>query len=140
MSQTEESLPGLVLYMVEHALQPCSGEKFKGTGLIKLRAEVHDFDVWDQVVDRLDGMTVYQSLTLMESVMASIQRRAEKKTAAALQTMEEARVRVEELEAQLSFVLADNERLKQQMSVLVRERDELQEVVDIQDQTLEQKC
>jgi chromosome segregation ATPase len=50
--------------------------------------------------------------------------------------MEEARKRVDELEAVNSFLESDNERLKRELTQALKERDELQEVVDVQDQAM----
>lgn len=132
----KEDVPGLTLYVKESDLQHCAGKQFKATGFITLRAEVHELDIWDQVVEKLEGMTIYTVNDLMGAVIQSAQRRANRAEKKAMKTMEEARKRVDELEAVNSFLESDNERLKRELTQALKERDELQEVVDVQDQAM----
>lgn len=137
MKQKKEDLPGLTLYIKEQELTPCAGKEFKSAGFITLRAEVNDLDVWDQILEKLEGMTVYTVNDLTGAVIQAAQRRANRAEGAAMKTMEEARQRVDEFDARNSFLENDNERLRRENAALIKERDELQEVVDIQDQTLQ---
>lgn len=135
--QRKENLPGLTLYVKEKELTPCAGKEFTSAGFITLRAEVNDLDVWDKVVEKLEGMVIYTVNDLTGAVIQAAQRRANRAESAAMKTMEEARQRVDELEARNSFLENDNRRLQRENASLIRERDELQEVIDVQDQTLQ---
>lgn len=136
-SKQKEDLPGLTLYVKEQLLSPCAGETFNSTGFITLRAEVSDYAVWDQIVDKLDGMVTYTVNDLTGAVIQAAQRRANRAEKQAMETMEQARARVDELEASLSFMERDNENLKGQLAQALKEKQELQEVVDVQDQVLD---
>lgn len=136
-SKQKEDLPGLTLYVREQLLSPCAGETFKSTGFITLRAEVSDYAVWDQIVEKLDGMVIYTVNDLTGAVIQAAQRRANRAEKQAMETMEQARARVDELEASLSFMERDNENLKGQLAQALKEKQELQEVVDVQDQVLD---
>lgn len=133
----KEDVPGLTLYVKEHDLQHCAGKNFAATGFITLRAEVNELDIWDKVVEKLEGMTVYTVNDLSGAVIQAAQRRANRAEKKAMETMEEARQRVDELEATTSFLESDNENLKNQLEAVIRERNELQECVDAQDAALE---
>lgn len=135
--QKKEDLPGLTLYIKDQELTPCVGKMFKSAGFITLRAEVNDLDVWDQVVEKLEGMTIYTVNDLTGAVIQAAQRRANRAEREAMKSMEDARRLVDELDARNSFLESDNENLKRQLEAVVRERNELQEVVDVQDQTLQ---
>jgi hypothetical protein len=137
MKNKKEDLPGITLYIKEHELTPCVGKVYKSAGFITLRAEVNDLDVWDRVVEKLDGMTIYTVNDLTGAVIQAAQRRANRAEKQAMKSMEDARRVVDELEARNSFLENDNENLKRQLEAIIQERDELQEVVDIQDQTLQ---
>lgn len=135
--QKKEDLPGLTLYIKDHELTPCVGKVYKSAGFITLRAEVNDLNVWDQVVEKLEGMTIYTVNDLTGAVIQAAQRRANRAEKQAMKSMEDARRVVDELESRNSFLESDNDNLKRQLAAIVAERDELQEVVDIQDQTLQ---
>jgi predicted RNase H-like nuclease (RuvC/YqgF family) len=135
--QKKEDIPGITLYMKEKELTPCAGKLFKSTGFVTLRAEINDLNVWDQVTDKLDGMTVYTVNGLTEAIVQAAQRRATRAEKRAMDTMEQARRSVDDLEAAVSFLERDNENLKGQIAELLRERKELQEVIDVQDAALE---
>jgi hypothetical protein len=137
MKNKKEDLPGITLYIKEHELTPCVGKVYKSAGFITLRAEVNDLDVWDRVVEKLDGMTIYTVNDLTGAVIQAAQRRANRAEKQAMKSMEDARRVVDELEARNSFLESDNDNLKRQLEAIIQERDELQEVVDIQDQTLQ---
>lgn len=112
----KEDLPGLVLRVHEEQLTPCAGQSYLATGYITLTAEVNDLGVWDKVVEKLEGMAVYSVSTLADTLVQAAQRRANQAESMAMQTMEEARARIDQLEASLSFRTAENENLKHQLA------------------------
>lgn len=125
MATKEKELPGLVLHIFEHALNPCAGKDFKANGTITLTAEVQDFTVWDKVVEKLEGLAVYSVATLTETLVTAAQIRANRAEQAAMQATEEARARVESLEADLAFRLKEVQTLQE----LVKQKDQEIEVL-----------
>jgi hypothetical protein len=112
MATKEQELPGVILYIDSKSLDPCAGDTYKATGTILLTATVTDFDVWEKAVEKLDGMAVYSVSTLPETLVEEAQRRANRAEAAMMQTNEDARARVEELESSLAFRQQEVEQLK----------------------------
>ena len=139
MNSTKEELPGLTLNISSEELTGCQGSAIKAVGFITLRVEVNDYTIWDKVLEKLDGMTVYTVNDLFGAVMDAAQRRANRAENQVMKTTEEARQQVDELESKLSFTLQDNENLKVQIQQLVAERDELQVTCDALDDALMRK-
>lgn len=137
--QKKEDLPGLTFYTKEKELKHCAGKKFKATGSVTLRAEIQDLGLWEPILDKLDGMVVYTVNDLADCVVQAAQRRADKAESTAMKTMEDARRIVDALEARNSFLESDNANVHRQLHTLVQERDELQEVVSMQDAALQQR-
>jgi hypothetical protein len=135
----KEDVPGLVHYVKRAELQHCSGGHFKGTGFITLQVEVNDFDVWDKILEKLEGMVVYTTNDLIGTVVAAAQRRANRAESQVVKTMEDARARIDLLESQLSFAQIDCENLKAQVGQVLLEREELQEIIDVQDVVLQRQ-
>jgi hypothetical protein len=118
----KEELPCVVLRIQEHALTPCAGDLFKATGRITVSAEVTDFAIWDKAVEKLDGMVVYAATTLPETLVECAQRRAVRAEEVAMQVNEDARVRIEALEANIAFRLQD---IAQRDALIAQQNEEL---------------
>jgi hypothetical protein len=122
----KEELPCVVLRIQEHALTPCAGDLFKATGRITVSAEVTDFAIWDKAVEKLDGMVVYAATTLPETLPETLvecaQRRAVRAEEVAMQVNEDARVRIEALEANIAFRLQD---IAQRDALIAQQNEEL---------------
>lgn len=112
----KEDIPGLVLHVKESALTPCLGDAFKANGDIRLTVEVSDLEVWDKVVEKLDGLVVYSKATLPEILIEIAQRRADQAHQTAAQAAEDARTRVERLEAELAFERSNGANLQAQLT------------------------
>lgn len=136
-AQKKEDLPGLTFYIKEKELLHCAGKRFKATGIITLRAEIQDLAIWDPVLEKLEGMTIYTVNDLVGCVVQAAQRRANKAEIQAMKTMEDARRVVDELEARNSFLESDNANVHRQLAAVLRERDELQDIVTTQDAVLQ---
>lgn len=135
----EQEIPGLVLYVTEHQCDGCPGDAFTTIGKIQLRAEVQDLEIWDQVVEKLHGMTIYTVDSLHEQVARAAQRRANRAEEQAMQVSEEARQQVDELESRCSFLEQEVNNLRGHISILLQERDELNLVIEAQDAALGEK-
>lgn len=123
----EEELPGLTLRVHEKTLSPCAGSEFKATGLITLSVEVKELDVWDKVVEKLDGLAIYSVSTITETLVEAARRRANKAEQIAMRSTEESRAQIEQLESALSFRQADVDNLKNQLGAALAELEVLRD-------------
>jgi len=131
----QADVPGVVLYVKEHSENPCHG-KFKASGVVILTSEISDLEVWDKVVEKLDGMPVYTVRSITEGLVDAARKRAKRAEERSIQTMEEARQEVDRMDADLSFSQAEAQRLtgeNQQMGARIKE---LLEMVEVQDATI----
>lgn len=117
----EVSIPGITLHVHASDQAPCAGNTFLATGYVTLTAEIHDFSIWDQVVEKLNGMAVYSVATLTETLVEASRRRANKAEEDAMRATESSRVRVEELESALSFRDAELQATRGQLAVAQEE-------------------
>lgn len=117
----EVSIPGITLHVHGSDQSPCAGTEFLATGYITLTAEIRDFTIWDQVVEKLNGMDVYSVSTLTETLVEASRRRANKAEEDAMRVTEMSRARVDELESALSFRDAELEALKGQLAAAQEE-------------------
>jgi hypothetical protein len=117
----EAEIPGLTFNVQNHSLGPCAGDEFKALGVVTLTASIHDLDIWDKVVTKLDGLAVYSVTTLTGQLVDVANRRASRAEEAAAKAMEDARALNEELRSSLSFKDAELENLRGQLAMALRE-------------------
>lgn len=134
---TQERLPGLTLHLKEQSLQPCAGKELVATGFVVLRAEVHDLQVWDAVVEKLDGMVVYTVNNLADALFTAVQDRANKAEERTLSVAERARVEIDALSARLAFTEEQALNSQRQVVELKQENAILNELIDIKDAELQ---
>lgn len=135
----KEDVPGVVLHVSESSLRHCPGHNFIATGAVTLRAEVNSYDLWDDVVDRLDGKVIYTVDSMAEAVLAAAQRRATQAEKRSVETIEKYRSDLDAALARLAFLEAENQRLTGQVTFLTGKNEELQLTVDAQDMALMQR-
>jgi hypothetical protein len=111
----QEGIPGLTLYVHESAIGPCAAGQHKGAGTITLTAEVDDFEVWDKVVQKLDGMRVHSVQTLAEALVRVAQVKAATAEQKAAMTVESYRGEIARLESQLAFAAQSIGDMKRQL-------------------------
>ena len=99
-----DNVPG-VTFHVEHA------ERTSVLGKVLLHCDVHDGDVWDKALEKLNGYRLYTVQQLHEAVTSLIQQEAE-----------EEKARLEEMNRLLKV---ENEQLKQRNSVLEQSNGQL---------------
>ncbi len=128
-----DQLPGLTLHVMKDELTGCAGRKFKASGQILLAAEVHDFDTFDEVKEKLDGMTVHTVNDVPQALIKAAQRRAKRAEEKQVENTENSRRRIDELEARLSFMEQEKNSLQFQLETAQRELAELRETVEWQD-------
>lgn len=134
--EKEAAVPGITLHLDEQELRHCYGDNYVAAGRLVLRAEVQSFEVWDAVVQRIDGMTVYTAENLAEAIAYAAQRRANRAEQKAAETIEEARQQIEQLEAHLAFMEQEKAHLQGNVAVLQGELAVMKEVVEAQDVAL----
>lgn len=132
-------LPGLTLHVMQDELSGCAGKKFKAHGQIVLSAEVHDYGIYEEVKEKLDGMTVHTVNDVPQALIKAAQRRAKKAEQRQMETSEQSRRRVDELEANLSFTTQERDALRFQLEEAQREIAQLRETVDWQDQAMQSR-
>ena len=109
----EPEIPGVVLHLEGSSVHACvSSAQQKAVGTLRLTASISDLAVWDAVVKKVDGMPIYSVETLASQLVLAAQRRADSASSAAAQTVEAARVRIDQLEAQLAFRQQELEQLR----------------------------
>lgn len=67
----EERIPGVTFHL-ESAKQLPSVE-YKAHGLVTLKADIDDFDVWDEVVGKLNGLRIYEASDLNTEMIEMLQ-------------------------------------------------------------------
>ena len=132
-------LPGLTLHVMEDELSSCAGKTFQAAGTIVLSAEVHDLDIFEEVKEKLDGMTVHTVNDVPQALVKAAQRRAKKAEQKMMDTTENSRKRIDELEAQLSFTLQEKDSLKGRLEQALVEKKKLEEALAWADQALQSR-
>jgi len=132
-------LPGLTLHVIEDTLASCAGKAFKAAGMITLQAEVHDLDIFDEVKEKLDGMTIHTVNDVPQALVKAAQRRAKKAEQRMMDHTEESRRRIDELESQLSFALHERENFRAQLEQALNEKKALEEALAWADQALQSR-
>lgn len=112
----KEAVPGLTLHISGKKIQGSTGEKYVANCSVTLTAQVSDLAVWDSVLERLDGMTVYTVDDVTDAVIAAAQRRANRAEKQMVDTVERFRQENEQLQSQLSFAQAENDLFRQQLA------------------------
>ncbi len=134
-----DQLPGLTLHVATSELAHCAGQKFKAVGRITLSAEVHDLDTFGEVMDKLDGMTVHTVNDVPQALVKAAQRRAKKAEQKMMETNEDSRRRIDELEAQLSFALHERDNFRAQLSTVLEENRNLADALQWADEALKSR-
>jgi len=127
----------MTLHIVEHVLKPCTGKNYKAAGRIVLSAEVADFGIWDEVKERLDGMTIHTVSDMAEALISAAQRRAKKAEKAMMKSNEESRQEVEKLGVELAFTQRKLEEEGNKAEMYANRVMELEEVIRGLDMMLE---
>lgn len=134
-----DELPGLTLHVMEDELTGCAGKTFKAGGRIVLSAEVHNLDIFDEVKEKLDGMTVHTVNDVPQALVRAAQRRAKRAEQKMMDISEDTRKRVDELEAQLSFALQERDNFKGQLEQALAEKKSLEEALEWADESLQSR-
>jgi hypothetical protein len=99
-------LPGLTFYVDASSLKD-------GHGSVQLSATVKDFDLWDQVIKKLDNFRVYTVSDLSTAVMEVLQEESKEEKEAHAREVAGLRERLERAEAALShYQLKEKEELR----------------------------
>lgn len=114
----EESLPGVVLGVVE-------SELLRGSGRVVLSAEVSDLDVWDRVIENLDGMPIYTVRDVPQLVAATAQKRADHLKSTVEYERRQYASALEQIKSELSFAQKDRDSYKRQLDAAMGELVEL---------------
>lgn len=99
----EPAPPSIVLHVEHKELLGAPGRPGVCCGKIHLTAEVTDPDLFDTIVERVNGIPIYSSNTLTESLIEAAARKAERAEKKLSGVEEGARTRIEQLEATLAF-------------------------------------
>jgi hypothetical protein len=97
-------LPGLIFHINEKVLSPPAGADHVGIGQVTMTATVYDLAVWDDVITKLDGMEVHTKSTITATLIDVARRRADQAEQNLAVASEEARLEIDRLKAELSFL------------------------------------
>lgn len=136
---SSEDLPGLTLYVVQEELSSCAGKSFKAAGKILLSAEVHDLGIFDDVLEKLDGMTIHTVNDVPQALVKAAQRRAKRAEEKMMSLTEDSRNKIDQLEAALSFARQELENYKGQLSQALAANAELTEALRWADEALQSR-
>lgn len=134
-----EDLPGLTLHVIHEELASCAGRNFQAAGKIHLSAEVHDLGVFDDVVEKLDGMTVHTVNDVPQALVKAAQRRAKRAEEKMMSLTEESRNRIDQLEAELSFARQERDTYRGQLEQALATNAELTEALRWADEALQSR-
>ena len=89
----EERIPGVTFHL-ESAKQLPS-VTYKAHGLVTLKADIDNFDVWDEVVGKLNGLRIYEASDLSTEMIEMLQEDNNRLEGELAQLKEEAREKEE---------------------------------------------
>lgn len=81
-------------------------------GEVELRAEIVDLDMWEKVIDKLDGMRIYTVKNLAEQMVAVSQQKAHEAQRQLEMFSVEATGELEVLRQRVSFLEHENQQLR----------------------------
>jgi len=120
----DERIPGVTFRLTRgDKLPPIDPKKQKAMGEVALTAEINDFGVWEEVLERLNGMRIYTTDNLAEEMVNVAQEKTVKLRTA--------------FEVEINLLKASLERRTQQLSFAEAERNEAQQTIIVQNQELE---
>ena len=81
-------------------------------GEVELRAEIVDLDMWEKVIDKLDGMRIYTVKNLAEQMVSVSQQKAHEAQKQLEMFSTEAMGELEVLRQRVSFLEHENQQLR----------------------------
>ncbi len=126
----DERLPGVTFRLTRgDLLPPADNKKQKALGAVELNAEVNDFDVWKEVLDKLNGMRIYTIENLAEEMVEVAQEKARQLENEMAKKTEELRVERAQLQQQLDFALVEIRELR---TTIIQQTKELQRLRQVE--------
>lgn len=120
----KQTPPGLTFHIQEKSLNPPALPEHAAIGYISMTATVRDLAVWDEVVQRIDGMEIFTVKDVASTLVDVAKRRADRAEKQAMQINEESRQEIDRLNAELSFKNQQIASLEQQLLQAQQERDQ----------------
>lgn len=109
----DERVPGVTFRLTRGEQRPPIDTKLhKAVGHVELYAEINDFNVWADVLQRLNGMRVYTVENLAEEMISVAQKKARDAERKLQQDKEELRSELEKAKQRISFMEAELQRLQ----------------------------
>jgi len=123
--------PGLTFHIVDKSLNPSSVEAHVAQGIITLSAVVSDLEVWDSVVEKLDGMQLYTGSSITSTLVEVAKRRVSEAEVRVGAVEESARQEIDRLTSSLTFKEQENAHLIQQIQRTEEELSTLKEFMQL---------
>lgn len=119
----DERIPGVTFRLTRADKKPpIDPKKHKAIGYVELTAEINDFMVWEDVLQRLNGMRVYTVENLAEEMISVAQNRA-REAERDLEVKNQAlQAELEKAKQNLSFTKAE---LQQRLQTVMQQGKEL---------------
>lgn len=133
----DERIPGVTFRLTRGDQKPpIDPKKQKAIGVVELHAEINDFNVWTEVLERLNGMRIYTVENLAEEMVDVAQKKAREVEKEMRATTDALHAQSQQLQQRLSFVEQENIRLNatihHQNKELERLRKIEQELLDLE--------
>ena len=125
----DERVPGVTFRLTRGEQRPPIDTKLhKAVGHVELYAEINDFGVWADVLQRLNGMRVYTVENLAEEMISVAQKKAREAETKLQQDKEALRSELELAKQRISFMEVELARL-QTMESDLKELEAVAEVL-----------
>ena len=119
----DERIPGVTFRLTRGDQKPpIDPSKQKAIGVVELHAEINDFNVWAEVLDKLNGMRIYTVENLAEEMVDVAQKKAREAT--------------QEMKAKTDALHAQSQHVQQQLSFVEQENIRLNATIQRQEQEL----
>lgn len=73
--QHDDKIPGVTFFLKKGEQLPPVNDKHLARGEVVLDCEIHDYEVWKEVLEKLNGLRIYTVSDLAEAMVAISQKR-----------------------------------------------------------------
>lgn len=119
----DERIPGVTFRLTHGSKKPPIDPKLhKAVGHVELYAEINDFNVWDEVLQRLNGMRVYTVENLAEEMINVAQKKAREAETNLSKRIQQLEAELEQSKQRESFAAAE---IQQLHGIIIEQNREL---------------
>lgn len=73
--QHDEKIPGVTFFLTKGEQLPPANDSHLARGQVILDCEIHDYDVWKEVLEKINGLRIYTVSDLAEAMVSISQKK-----------------------------------------------------------------